>query len=458
MKSSKQQIVARFHKIPALQFEDQRLTSFGGVIVFQALFQHLRLKARLKDCFQHLNGSRIFGAHRIVLWLIVHLLLGFRRLRDVDYYRDDPLVQRLLGLRRLPDVATISRTLKVMDRTSVQHVRQLSSDLVIDGLRRQQLARLTLDFDGSVLSTQGHAEGTSVGFNPKKKGARSYYPLFCTLAQTGQFLDVLHRPGSTHDSNGAHDFMTECFDRIRTACPLAVLESRMDGAFFDQKILNLMDLYGVECTISVPFERFPVLKEIIESRRRWKRLDGSYSYFESDWMPKSWPGPYRFLFVRQQVRRQVKGPLQLDLFQPRDFDYDYRVVVTNKTGSARSILRFHHGRGTQEGLFAEARQHAGLDLIPTRRLASNQIVTLCAMMAHNLGRQIQMLAASRHHYSRAKRPAAWTFQTLDTLRHRFIQRAGRLTEPQGELTLTLSRNPMAEHDLVYFLDAVQEAA
>ena len=35
------------------------------------------------------------------------LLLGFRRLRDVDYYRDDPVVLRLLGLRRLPDVATL---------------------------------------------------------------------------------------------------------------------------------------------------------------------------------------------------------------------------------------------------------------------------------------------------------------------------------------------------------------
>ena len=426
--------------------------------MFQALFQALDLKTRLKDCFQHRHDGGMFGAHRIVLWLIVHLLLGFRRLRDVDYYRDDPLIHRLLGLRRLPDVATISRTLKSMDRTSVQHVRQLSSHLVIDGLQREQFARLTLDFDGSVLSTQGHAEGTSVGFNPKKKGARSYYPLFCTVAQTGQFVDVLHRPGSTHDSNGAHDFMIDCLEQIRSACPRAVLESRMDCAFFDQKILNLMDLYGVDCTVSVPFERFPVLKEMIESRSRWRRLDGRYSYFESDWMAKSWLGPYRFLFVRQKVRRQVKGPLQLDLFQPRDFDYDYRVVVTNKTGSARSILRFHHGRGTQEGIFGEARQHAGLDLIPTRRLASNQIVTLCAMMAHNLGRQIQMLAASRDHYSRAKRPAAWTFQTLDTLRHRFIQRAGRLTEPQGELTLTLSRNPMAEHDLLHFLDAVQKAA
>jgi uncharacterized iron-regulated membrane protein len=47
----------------------------AAVIVFEVVFQHLGLKARLKDCFQHLNESRIFGAHRIVLWLIVHLLL-----------------------------------------------------------------------------------------------------------------------------------------------------------------------------------------------------------------------------------------------------------------------------------------------------------------------------------------------------------------------------------------------
>ena len=110
MKYSKQAVLARFHKLPELRFEDQKLTSFGGVIVFQVLFQRLHLKARLKQCFQPVKGSAIFGPHRIVLLLIVHLLLGFRRLRDVDYYRDDPLVRRLLGLHRLPDVATICRT------------------------------------------------------------------------------------------------------------------------------------------------------------------------------------------------------------------------------------------------------------------------------------------------------------------------------------------------------------
>lgn len=458
MKFSKQAVLARFHKIPRVQFEDQRLTSFAGVVVFHPLFQHLELTARLKRCFQHLRGGSIFGVHRIVLLLVVHFLLGFRRLRDVDYYRDDPLVQRLLGLRRLPDVATISRTLKDMDRTGVDHMRHLVRGLVIDGLPRQPFPRLTVDFDGSVLSTKGHAEGTAVGFNPRKKGGRSYYPLFATVAQTGQFFDLLHRPGCPHDSNGAHDFMMDCFDHLRAACPAARLESRLDSAFFDQKILNLMDLYGVQATISVPFERLPVLKEMIVSRQRWRRIDAEWSYFDSDWKPNAWPATYRFLFVRHKVRRQQKGPLQLDLFEPRDFDYDYRVVATNKTGWAGNVLRFHHGRGSQEGLLGEAKQHSGLDLIPTRRLAANQLVTLCAMMAHNLGREIQMLATPRHTYSHAKRPAAWVFQTLATLRHRFIQRAGRLTEPQGEVTLTLSPNPMVEQDLLKFLGALHKAA
>ena len=47
--------------------------------------------------------------------LIVHFLLGYRQLQDIRYYRDDPVVHRLLGVKRLPDVATLSRTLAGMD-------------------------------------------------------------------------------------------------------------------------------------------------------------------------------------------------------------------------------------------------------------------------------------------------------------------------------------------------------
>ena len=458
MKSSKTQIQAKFHKIPVIKFEDQKLTSFSGILIFQILFKQIQLKDQLKKCFDHLKVSPILGRHLVVLLLIIHLLLGFRRLREVDYYRDDPLVLRLMGLRRLPDVSTISRSLSRIEYEEMHKVRGLSRSLVLNGLKRENLPRLTLDFDGSVQSTKGHAEGTAVGFNKKKKGARSYYPLFCTVAQTGQILDLHHRPGNVHDSNGADEFILECIKTIKTEVGCPILESRFDSAFFNEGIISILDDSRVFFTASVPFERFAELKAIIEQRERWRTIDKEWSYFETNWKPKSWDTHYRFIFVRKSVKKQRKGPLQLHLFEPRDYDFEYKVIVTNKKESAKNVILFHNGRGSQEGIFGHAKTDAGLSLIPCRKLGGNQVFTLCAIMAHNLSREIQMLASAPNRRTLPKRPSHWTFERLDTLRHRIIQRAGRITKPQGELTLTMSANDAIQKDLLHFLDAVQKAA
>ncbi len=166
----------------------------------------LEIKNRLFQWFRHLKASRIFGYHIITMLLIVHFLLGYRRLRDLSYYQDDPMVKRLLGLNQLPDPSTISRALSSIDGMSITRVRELCRKLVIERLRKAAIYRLTLDFDGAVLTTLSRTtEGTAVGYNKKRKGARSYYPLFCTLAQTGQVFDVYHRPGNVHDSHGARE-------------------------------------------------------------------------------------------------------------------------------------------------------------------------------------------------------------------------------------------------------------
>ena len=108
MKLRKTHFHSRVYKIPELFFEDQRLSSFAGLIVFQAFFSQLNLKFRLKRCFGSIHRSSIIGVHTVALILIVHIILGFRRLGEMDRYKDDPIVLRVLGLRRFPDVATVS--------------------------------------------------------------------------------------------------------------------------------------------------------------------------------------------------------------------------------------------------------------------------------------------------------------------------------------------------------------
>ena len=252
--------------------------------------------------------------------------------------------------------------------------------------------------------------------------------------------------------------MLNCFTEAKAELKSTIFESRVDSAFFNQDILSIFHSNHVKFTASVPFERFPQLKDMIEHRKRWRKIDKQWSYFETDWKPKSWNTSYRFIFIRKKNKKQYKGPLQLHLFEPRDFNYDYKVIVTNKTESAKTVVLFHNGRGSQEGIFGDAKHDAALDVIPSRRLAGNQMFTLCAMMAHNLSREVQMLAAPCAQRALPKRPAAWAFERLDTLRHRIIQRAGRFTRPQGELTLTMSANHAVRKDLLHFLDVVQKAA
>jgi len=171
MKSSKSHVQSKAYSLPELKFENQSLPSFAGLVILQKLFAAINLKQHLQRCFTHLNSGKIFDRATIFLPLVVPLILGYRELQDSRYYRDDPLVKRLLGLKQLPDVATLSRALKQASVQSVKHLRTLLRELVFDRLQALCPARITLDFDGSVQSTMRKAEGAAVGFNKKKKGA-----------------------------------------------------------------------------------------------------------------------------------------------------------------------------------------------------------------------------------------------------------------------------------------------
>ncbi len=458
MKYSKSHLHSRVYKIPEMRFEDQRLSSFSGLVVIQALFTKLELKRRLSGCFEHIKSDAIVGFHVVALLLIVHLMLGYRRLREIDRYRDDPVVLRALGLRRLPDVSTVSRRLSKVDRESVSAVRAVNREVVLEPLSAMGLRRATIDFDGSVLSTGRFAEGTAVGFNKKKKGARSYYPLFSTIAQTGQVLDLYHRPGNVHDSNGAQDFIATQIGFVRDALPAAKLEARLDSAFFSDEIVDMLHGLSVQFTISVPFERFTELKGMVESRKRWKRLDGRWSYFEANWSPDCWRQDFRFIFLRQKVKKQRKEPVQLDLFIPHQWGYDFKVIVTNKRSSTRNVLRYHNGRGAQENIFAELKSQCQMDYVPVRRLAGNQLYLMSAVLSHNLLRTLQMEVHTPYRGNTEKRSPLWRFHEARTIRQHLIHRAGRLTRPQGKLRLTMSGNEATKSTFLQYLTALQSAA
>lgn len=452
MKHSKSEVCCKTPGLPKLRFDDQKLTSFSGLVIFQLLFNDLQLRRRISRCFFHRKVAPIFSTTSIVLLLIVNIILGYRRLRDIQYIKDDPLVLRVLGLKRMPSVSTISRQLGSLDDRSVEKVQRLQRTLVLDGLKREHLSRITLDFDGTVLGTCRLAEGVAIGFNRKKKGQRSYYPLYCTVAQTAQVLAMVHRSGNVHDSSGAASFIRECVESVRKALPQAKIETRMDAAFFSEAIIALLAELNVEYTISVPHARYHSLNDHIQQRLRWRPLNDEAHYFEKSLSLKSWSIPrQRFIFVRQSCKTQDKEPLQLDMFVPHDFHFQFKAIVTNKSSSANHAIAYHEGRGSQEGLFAELKSQGALSYIPCNTWNANKLYMLCNVMAHNLAKELQMKHHDRGRYTTSKRAALWKFSQIGTLRKRVIQRAGRLITPNGQPTLSMAANEAVHDEIMRYL-------
>ena len=90
---------------------------------------------------------------------------------------------------------------------------------------------------------------------------------------------------------------------------------------------------------------------------------------------------------------------------------------------------FHNGRADQEGLFGELKYQARNGLHPGASLGGNQLYTMAAIMAHNLTREIQMVARQKERGTTEKRAPLWCFDELKTLRHLIIQRVWKINQP-----------------------------
>ena len=121
---------------PDIRFEPRNLASHSGPIVFRHLLPLLGVGERLRGCFRHLGTNPIYDHHAVMMLLVVHPIIGHRRLRDMDSHRDDGMVKRIPGPKRLPDVSAVSRSLVGADVRSVAKVRNEASRPVMERLAR----------------------------------------------------------------------------------------------------------------------------------------------------------------------------------------------------------------------------------------------------------------------------------------------------------------------------------
>ena len=198
-----------------IEFASQDITAFGGLELIRRYLGLIKFSGRVQSMLGRYGLGGDYRAIDMILVIVVLILAGGRRLDHLNYLCDDPLVKRFCGLLRLPRERSVARWLKRFTHKSLMALVEINSQIVCEAIEKEKLGRLTLDIDGSVITTGASVSWAFRGFNPHRRKDPSYYPILAHLAQTGHILRVKNRPGNVHDSKGAVAFVRELIDDVR---------------------------------------------------------------------------------------------------------------------------------------------------------------------------------------------------------------------------------------------------
>ena len=436
MRRPKAELRARVNRQLTFRYERTGLTSYAGLEFVRRWLRRDGWLPLLRHELATALPPTDYGVVGLVLVVVALLLGGGRRLCHLRYLDGDPIVRRFCGLRRLPTARTLGRWLGAFRVRHLPALQRVSGLVAARAIRHTGQRRLTIDVDGSVVSTGLQVAWAQRGYNPHRRKVPSYYPITAYEAQSGQVLRVQNRPGDIHDGKAARPFLRALLHQLRaTLGGRYPLEFRMDGAFFRRDVLALLTRAGAEYAIKVPFYPWVGVKDCVRRTRTWTRVTATVSCADHEVDIAPWAQRHRIVVYRSRVQHETAKNFQLDLFDPSDGHYEYSAVVTNKALGGPALWAFMCGRGVHEKVYGELKNGFAFGSVPSMRYAANSAWQCLSVLAFNLSRSFQLATTARRRAASRKRRALFRFETIHTLRALCLQRAGVLVHPHGRATL-----------------------
>lgn len=451
MRIGKAGFEARVKGTASYEFGEESLTSFAGLELVLRFLKAIGFIGWVREAERRSKRLGDFRFRSLILLVAGMIIVGARRLRHVEYLRGDPMVARFASLKRLPGERTLSRSLKKCTARTWALLDQLNHRVAAHGLKAARPARLTLDIDGTVVTTGMQVGWAFRGFNPHHRKNPSYYPILAHVAQTGHVVGHRNRPGNVHDSKGSADFLRRCVRTMREDFGhQGVIELRTDSAFFRSDFLQACDATGVEYAIKIPMWPWLNIRALIAQRLEahgddaWQWVDKAKGVqaFTTHLEIPQWKRRERIVIYRKRVNHKpVKGVVQLDLFTPDDGYWEHSVVGTNKTLQPRWLWHFMNGRGTQEKTIAEMKSGYAFASLPTNNYQANTAWQKLSILAHNIMTSFQLSTTAVQKTRTRSRTATHLLRAVKTLRFEWLGRAGLLLHPQGTPTIRMQDVP-----------------
>jgi len=391
--------------------ERARGFAYGGLGAIQQLVHQVGLPEALNQNLHLLKRHQPYHESDHVLNIVYNILCGGQCLQDLERLRHDEVYLDVLGAARIPDPTTAGDFCRRFQEADVIALMEAVNRLRVSIWQSQPsafFAQAILDADGVIAETTGQCkEGMDISYN----GRWGYHVLVLSLANTGEPLYLVNRPGNCVSSQSAAPYFDRALELCFSAGFLVVL-MRGDTDFSQTGHLDrwasrpgVLFLFGMDAQ--------PNLVEIAKDLApdRWQPLHRPAKY-EVRTEPRRRPENVKARIVKKRKYknyRLVAEHVAEFPYRPQKCRQDYRMVVLRKrlsvergeevlgeeiryffyitndrTSSAAEIVRQANGRCNQENLIAQLQHGVPALRMPLKTLVSNWAYLVMVALAWTL--------------------------------------------------------------------------
>ncbi len=405
--------------------EKTRGLGVGGIGAIHLLARRVGLIEAIDRDLHLLKMHKPYHESDHVLNIAYNALCNGTCLEDIELRRNDEVYLDALGAQRVPDPTTEGDFCRRFDAPQIEALMD-TINRVRQRIWRVQpgpfAERAILDVDGTIAPTTGECkQGMDISYN----GQWGYHPLVVSLANTGEPLFVVNRPGN----RPSHEDAAAWLDRGIEACRgggFGQVLLRGDTDFSQTKYLDGWDADGVGFVFGIDAmanlvkqaEDLPVsawrpllrpakyevatqerarpanVKEQIVRQRQFKNIRlVCEDVAEFAYRPTACRKTYRMVVVRKNLSVEKGEQMLLD-------DVRYFFYITNDTATtADQIVLLANDRCNQENLIAQLKGGVRALSAPVDSLESNWAYMVMASLAWTLKAWFALLLPERGRWS-----------------------------------------------------------
>jgi hypothetical protein len=374
---------------------DDALTPFGGLVPWAAFQKQCGLlEALAATCPVARTSPNAAPVYDVLTSFGLTVLCDGRRFVHVQRLREDPTLNELFGLERVVSDDTLRRF--------VASVPEAEGAAWVAGAAQRLWGalpqKLILDWDSTVQTKYGQQEGAAAGYNPQKRGRKSFHPLLAVAAGTRLCPYYRFRSGDTVTATQWESAMEECQSWLGQA---RVWLNRGDLGLGHERVCAWHEaqtgrphyLFRLKLTANVK----RAIAAVAETDWQGPARLGVLQVAEVNLRLPDWSRSRRVVVGRRclgEVSKDVAGTFW------DETRHEFEAYVTSlPTGevNAWQIIELYRQRADTENVFDELKHQWGLEGFCSRKRNATALAARLGLLIYNLWHLfLRLLEPGRH--------------------------------------------------------------